>query len=236
MIYPLGIIFGILPSFIWLMFYLKKDALPEPKKMVLKIFLFGMASAFFALFCQLILILIGKKIYIPFPLFLFLTAGLIEEFSKFLPIKFSVLKNKALDEPVDIPLYMIISALGFATVENIFLLINTQIEKIFMLTFFRFLTATFLHALLSAILGYFLVLSFLKLKNRGKIFLIGLICVSFLHWLYDLIIIKIGLFYRQNLLFEALLYFALMFLMLAVLGIIVSVFIKKIKKLKSICL
>ena len=36
------IIFGLLPSLIWLSYYLKKDVHPEPKRMVLKIFIYGM--------------------------------------------------------------------------------------------------------------------------------------------------------------------------------------------------
>ena len=35
------IIFGVLPSLTWLSYYLRKDVHPEPKKMVLKIFLWG---------------------------------------------------------------------------------------------------------------------------------------------------------------------------------------------------
>ena len=41
MSYPFYIILGILPSLIWLAFYLKKDVHPEPKSEVLKIFFYG---------------------------------------------------------------------------------------------------------------------------------------------------------------------------------------------------
>ncbi len=40
--YPLFIILGLLPSFIWLLFYLRKDHHPEPNSMVIRIFLYGM--------------------------------------------------------------------------------------------------------------------------------------------------------------------------------------------------
>jgi len=40
--YPFYIFFGILPSFIWLIFYLRRDVHPEPKSMILKIFFYGM--------------------------------------------------------------------------------------------------------------------------------------------------------------------------------------------------
>lgn len=41
--YILAIILGILPSVIWLAFYLRKDIHPEPKKWLFLIFLAGMA-------------------------------------------------------------------------------------------------------------------------------------------------------------------------------------------------
>ena len=34
--------FAILPGFIWLLYFLNKDVHPEPKKLILKIFLLGM--------------------------------------------------------------------------------------------------------------------------------------------------------------------------------------------------
>ena len=55
-------------------------------------------------------------------LYIFLGVATIEEIAKFLVIKIKVLKSSELDEPLDIPLYMIIAALCFAAVENILVL------------------------------------------------------------------------------------------------------------------
>ncbi len=52
MIYPLYIFLGILPSIIWLLYYLKKDTHPEPRLMILKIFFWGMLSALPAIFIE----------------------------------------------------------------------------------------------------------------------------------------------------------------------------------------
>ncbi len=46
-------ILGLLPSFIWLLFYLRKDRHPEPKTMVLKIFLWGALMGPLAIFLQM---------------------------------------------------------------------------------------------------------------------------------------------------------------------------------------
>ena len=43
------IILGLLPGFAWLLFYLKEDLHPEPKKMLAKVFLVGALSAIAAL-------------------------------------------------------------------------------------------------------------------------------------------------------------------------------------------
>ncbi len=44
--YPIYIFFGLAPSFIWLLFFLRKDAHPESNPMILKIFFYGMLAAF----------------------------------------------------------------------------------------------------------------------------------------------------------------------------------------------
>jgi len=43
--YSIYIVFGILPSLIWLSFYLRRDVNPEPKLMILKIFFYGMLAS-----------------------------------------------------------------------------------------------------------------------------------------------------------------------------------------------
>ena len=40
--YPLFLFFGLTPSVVWLLWYLRKDSHPEPKRFLVKIFLWGM--------------------------------------------------------------------------------------------------------------------------------------------------------------------------------------------------
>ena len=49
----LYVIFGILPSLVWLLYYLAKDMHPEPKKAILRVFLWGMVMTVPVLFVQL---------------------------------------------------------------------------------------------------------------------------------------------------------------------------------------
>jgi len=127
---------------------------------------------------------------------IFIGVAVIEEILKYLVVKEKVLKSPEFDEPVDAMLYMIISALGFAALENLLIFLSPQvfsleIEETFILVVFRFVSATFLHALASGTLGFFLALSFFN-KKRGGFFLFwGLLTAIALHGLYNFSIIEI---------------------------------------------
>ena len=196
--YPLYIIFGILPSIIWLLFYLRRDSHPEPKKMILKIFFYGAiitipAILFETLFFEVVKIS-GLAIPAAFIVNIFLGVALIEETLKYSVIKQKVFNNPEFDEPVDAMIYMIVAALGFAAAENLLILFPLQnpfLSEIFEISFLRFLGATFLHALCSAVVGYFIGLSFYRKRERNKLILIGLIIAILLHGFYNFFIIKI---------------------------------------------
>ena len=196
------IILGILPSFIWLLFFLKKDAHPESKRIILKVFLAGALTAPVAaiagtVFQEILLALnLSSTSAIFLLIHIFLGVGLIEEVLKYLVVRFLVLSHHSFDEPVDAMIYMIISGLGFAALENILIflsqtLLGQTFGEVFSLLVFRFLTATFLHALCSAIIGYFLALSICNTKNQFRLISIGLTWGILLHGLYDLAVIKI---------------------------------------------
>jgi len=123
MYYFLLIIFALLPSVIWLLFFLRKDAHPESNKMILRVFLYGMLVTIPAAIIQLGFLEITEKLtYWPFlilTLNIFFGVALVEEFSKYLVVKIKVLRSSELDEPLDVMLYMIIAALGFAALENV---------------------------------------------------------------------------------------------------------------------
>lgn len=139
-----AIFLGVLPSLAWLVFYLREDAHPEPKRLIFLTFLWGAAFAFFALYAQLFvncfyhdgvspgfrglsfdcdyrmnggLDLFGEG----FPnAFLFIIVfALIEELVKFAAAYLTVHNNPAFDEPVDAMVYAVTAALGFAAVENL---------------------------------------------------------------------------------------------------------------------
>ena len=153
----------------------------------------------------------------------------IEETLKYLVVKYNALRSSELDEPIDIMLYMIIAGLGFAALENILILFGAHpvltLPEIFILAFFRFISATFLHALCSGLIGYFIALSFFETKNRRKLLITGLGTASLLHGLYNFAILGIGGILGALIVITILI------------GLFIFIFFafKKLKKMKSVC-
>jgi RsiW-degrading membrane proteinase PrsW (M82 family) len=213
---------------LWLLFYLRKDTKPEPKKMILKIFLYGALATLPAILLETMFFEVVRKIGLPsliaFCLNIFLGVALIEEFLKFFVIKEKVLNNPEFDEPIDSMIYMIIAALGFAAAENLLILFPLQNPlwgEVIEISFLRFLGATFLHALCAAIVGYFIGLSFFEKEKRNKLIFVGLILAMLLHGFYNFSIIKIEKGF--NLLIS--------FTLLIIAAVFVSSSFKKLKRL-----
>ena len=246
MSYPLYIVLSLAPSIIWLLFYLRKDAHPESNKMVIKIFFYGMLSAVIAAVIEIEISLglsfLGFKNFsiFSFIFYQFITIALVEELSKFLIVKEKVLSDPEFDEPVDAPLYMIIAALGFAALENLLVLFPGLGPFIFkealIISAFRFIGATFLHALCSGALGYFLALSILEPKKRIKLIFTGIVFASILHGLFNVFIIEVekGLATQNR--FLLVFSTAGLVLLLAGLALFISFGFRKLKKIASIYL
>ncbi|MFA5249239.1 MAG: PrsW family intramembrane metalloprotease [Candidatus Paceibacterota bacterium] len=227
---------AILPSYVWLLFFLKNDKNPEPNIRILATFLIGMLFAVPAFFTEtgiLAIVDLGSEewpicIASIFLLKIFIAVALIEEIFKYLSVKLFAFRHQEFDEPMDAPIYMMVSALGFAAVENSLFLSAadwTKPEIPLALALIRFLGATFLHALSSALFGCFIALSFYHFKKRKRYFWTGLFLATLLHGSYNFLIIGMQSYSQFLLLFVALL--GVSFLLLP--------FFEKIKTLKSIC-
>jgi len=93
------------------------------------------------------------------------------------------------------------------------------------LTNLRFISATFLHALCSGTLGYFLSISFLETKRKKFFLFIGFLAVVILHAFYNFSIMKLSTYLK----------IVLPTIIIIGLAIFVSFAFKKLKKLKSVC-
>ncbi len=246
-------IFATLPSFLWLFYYFKKDKNPEPKRTLLYVFIVGAFFALLGYYLQKYSITSIVLLANNFPnlgIFLIVFQKIIiiafsEELLKYLAFFFAVRHHKDLDEPVDFIIYMITAALGFAAFENFLILSSLTkplIENIITISALRFLSATFLHALASGILGIFLVYAYKR--SSKKIFILGLATATTIHAIYNFLIMRID-YYPVNIDINLSIYhiqpistitvypiFFLIFGFLIFTSIVLSIFIEKIKKIK----
>lgn len=233
------IFLGIAPSLLWLLYYLKKDLHPEPKKTVLKMYFYG-ALITIPVFClqvwfsKILYRLEFLDFFYQYPIAVaiikwFFIIALTEETLKYIGLRLTILKDGALDEPMDVMLYMVVVASGFAGLENILYLIptdtNIMLQSVAVTALARFFGATLLHTLCSALLGYFLALSFLKTKQHAFLTILGIVLASTLHGLYDFSIITLDRPFNK----------IIPTLIIIGLGIFVIHAFDKIRKLKSIC-
>ena len=202
----LVIILGLLPSFAWLFFYLKEDLHPEPKKLIALTFLAGALFGFLALLVETGLdcgyaksqnldCFARRNIAFTAAPFLVIAFALVEEVAKFGAAYFTVRKKSAFDEPVDAMIYTTVAALGFAALENLGAVSQaskTLLEgNIFAVTSLRFIGATLLHALTSALAGYYWAKSIREFGAKKFIFF-GLILAALLHTVFNYLIIIFG--------------------------------------------
>jgi RsiW-degrading membrane proteinase PrsW (M82 family) len=194
MIYALLISLGFLPSLAWLFFFLKEDIHPEPKKMIIKVFIAGAAITFIAIFFQIYMQKAVNFLSLenahPLPFFLF---ALAEEILKFFAAWLIVRKSRFFDEPVDAMIYMVVSALGFALVENIAIALNigTISDALGAITV-RFVGATLLHALSSAIVGYYWAKGLINPGIKKIMLFKGIAFASIIHTVFNYLIVVSG--------------------------------------------
>ncbi len=141
---------GLLPSLIWLGVYLRRARHPEPRRLLVLVFLLGFIVTPFigwlelcmnnplsaglnlvlkpsSPLCQSIslpaFLNVGENSVLGFALF-FGAVALIEEVAKYLVVRLSVVGKREFDEPKDAMVYLIVAALGFAASENVFAALN----------------------------------------------------------------------------------------------------------------
>jgi len=172
-----------------------------------------------------------------------IAAPIIEEFVKYLVVRFAVLKNSEFDEPLDVMLYMIISALGFAAIENLLLVFQNPllaIDQVVSLAALRFVSATFLHALASGLLGYWLARSLAEPAKRFQFLARGFGLAIFFHASYNYLTWLISkeecFFFSSNgICYDSTVAVAVTLVLLGFMAVAVSYYFSLLKKLHSVC-
>lgn len=177
---------AIAPAFIIIIYiYLKDKYEKEPKLIMLYSFLLG----------AIVSVLISTVLYVLLDYFVplpddnniaeqfikaFFVVALIEEFSKYVIVRYYSQPRKAFNEPFDGIVYAVIVSMGFAMVENLIYVFQGGLE----VALIRAFTAVPAHATFGILMGYFMG----KAKFNGKRIadnLIGLALAVLFHGTYD---------------------------------------------------
>lgn len=165
--------------------YLKDKYEKEPKRLLLYTFLLGaivsiIITTILYVFIDLFLPLNNKTSVVQQFMKAFFVVALVEEFSKYVIIRYYAQPKKAFNEPFDGIVYAVMVSLGFAFTENIMYVFQGGLE----VALIRAFTAVPAHATFGVLMGYFMG----KAKFNGKRIadnLIGLSLAILFHGAYD---------------------------------------------------
>src|SRR3989338_3989732 len=182
---------GILPALAWLWFWRREDsAHPEPRRLIALAFLAGMTAVAVAIPLEKY-----AATFLASSVATFTAWPAIEELVKYLAARFTVLKRREDDEPIDPVIYMLAVALGFAAAENALFLLSPisgiSLSQTIITGDFRFVGATLLHVLASSAIGASLAFSFYRpWRIRVRYLLAGVILSILLHGLFNFLIMN----------------------------------------------
>ena len=187
-IFVIAFVAGLIPAIFWVWFWLREDSLkPEPYFLIAITFIAGMAVVPMALPLQRLAIDLYPDTNV------MIMWVIIEELLKYAVALAVVFWNRDVDEPIDMVIYLIVIALGFAALENALFLFNPLIMGDYLNSAltggFRFLGATLLHVLASGTIGMFLAFTYYRSKSIQLIAgTVGLFIAIVLHALFNFFI------------------------------------------------
>ncbi|MBD3244603.1 MAG: PrsW family intramembrane metalloprotease [Candidatus Moranbacteria bacterium] len=204
------LITAVFPVIFWILFFSYQDRKePEPKKMVVKVFLWGIIVAFLAItFKKITAILIFEetlsftKKYLFYSLkdlslnkstvtILFLSA-MGEEILKFFVLFKIIFNKKVFNQIIDGVVYGTTLALGFSFVENslYFFEFFQKLDQasFFLLAFLRGIVSVLIHVCATGIIGFYLGKFKFKRKNKLYFLLIGLLGGILIHGIFNILL------------------------------------------------
>lgn len=167
-----------------LFIYLKDKHEREPLSLLIICFFYGIFSTLITLVISLpvnmLFILRANDVVDEFYAAFFKVA-LVEEFSKFLFVRFILFRNKNFNEPFDGIVYAVMVSMGFATLENVLYVFEFGYETAIL----RMFTAVPAHATFGVLMGYFLGKA--KFTHRKKMLysFVALLAATIFHGAYD---------------------------------------------------
>jgi len=193
---------GVLPALAWLWFWRREDSVhPEPRRLIALAFLAGMVAVavvipmekFAASYLKtqdLWLLTAASTTTLTFIIW-----SAMEEIIKYVMARLTVLHRREDDEPIDPVIYMVTVALGFAAAENTLFLLSPLSGDSLLQTILtgnlRFVGATLLHVLSSAVIGAAIGIAFYKSRRAKRWYtFIGVILAVLLHSTFNFLILN----------------------------------------------
>jgi len=164
--------------------YLKDKHEREPLSLLVTSFLYGCFSTLVTISISYpvnLLILTKEDDVIQQFFNAFFKVALIEEFSKFVFVRFILFNNKNFNEPFDGIVYAVIVSMGFATVENLIYVFQFG----FTTGILRLFTAVPAHAAFGILMGYFLGKAKFTHRKNFYLSLVALLIPTLFHGSYD---------------------------------------------------
>ena len=175
------LILAILPPLLIAYYVYQKDKYDkEPKRLIIKSFLFGCLAILPAIFLETIY---DQSLFPNLFLYVFFGIALIEEGVKYFFLKNYMYKKEEFNEPMDGIVYGVMISLGFATVENIAYVFGNEGQEL-RIAVMRMFTAIPLHAVCGVILGYFVGLAKFSDDKQPLLFK-GIFLAVLIHALYN---------------------------------------------------
>ncbi|SKC75648.1 PrsW family glutamic-type intramembrane protease [Ohtaekwangia koreensis] len=169
---------------IGLYIYLKDKHEREPLLLLVISFLYGALSAILTLAISYpinILILTKEHDVVHQFVNAFFKIALIEEFSKFIFVRFILFYNKNFNEPFDGIVYAVMVSMGFATLENVLYTFQSG----FMTGVLRLFTAVPAHATFGVMMGFFLGKAKFTHRQGLLMSIVALAVATLFHGMYD---------------------------------------------------
>lgn len=229
MIFLLIPILAFIPALFWFFIFLREDrADPEPKRLIIKLFLLGGVSGIAAailefsatrilpsslgegvanFFADPTLSLPSTSLLV-FIIVVVILFAAVEETLKITVVKEFAFYHSHFRQVVDGAIFGISAGLGFATLENIgyFFEANATegIGALITVFFLRFFASTLLHAITTGISGYYLGKA--KFSKNKKVFWQGLIAAILIHSAFNLFLFGEVLGITLNIIFLIILF------------------------------
>ncbi|MBM3452375.1 MAG: PrsW family intramembrane metalloprotease [Bacteroidetes bacterium] len=180
------LIASVFPVLIFMYLIYLRDTIKEPLSTLFRAFFAGILSVVLAVILGLVISPIGeflKESAMGYSFFnAFITAGLIEEFSKFLLLYLFIWKHKNFDQNYDGIIYAVFASLGFALVENILYVFQGGLSTAIM----RAVLAVPGHGFFAVIMGYYFSLAKFNHNQQRSLLLIQAIMIpALIHGSYD---------------------------------------------------